>query len=58
MWPSWRYRYYLRTGVRLFDSEPSVLMPGERISYMTMDDLEAACELLGLDLSKMKPSYR
>ena len=45
-WPE--YRTWIRAGVRLFDTIPSVLLPGERISYMRIADLEEAADLLGV----------
>lgn len=44
-----RYRDWLRVGIRLFDTDPSVRLEGELISYMHMADLEAAADLLQLD---------
>jgi len=54
-----QYRDWLRKGIRLFDTQPSkVLAPGERISYMRMDDLEAAFELIVGDWRPVAPAYR
>lgn len=42
--PSIVYRNLLRGLVRMFD--PGLLLPGERISNLTMDDLEALATLI------------
>jgi hypothetical protein len=55
MRPSVWYRDWLRTGIRLFDTQEGVLLLGERINDLTMDALEAAAELLGLDWRAMRP---
>ena len=52
------YRTWLRMGVRLFDTNPSVLIPGENRSWMHMDDLEAGAELLGIDWRYHAPHCR
>ena len=51
---SQEYRTWLRAGVRLFDTNPSVLLPDERVSYMRVADLEAAADLLD-DIARCKP---
>jgi hypothetical protein len=43
------YRTWLRAGIRIFDFNPSILLPGESRSWMRMEDLEAAADLLGLN---------
>lgn len=55
---SQEYRQWLRAGVRLFDLPDSVLRSEDRVSYLSMDDLEAAAELCGLDWRLVAPSYR
>jgi hypothetical protein len=53
--PSVEYREWLRNGVRIFDTEPSLWLAEDRVSDLTMDDLEAAAELLGLNWRKGRP---
>jgi len=49
MKPSVEYRDRLRDGCRMFDTAEGLLLPGEMWNNQTMDALEAAAELLGLD---------
>lgn len=52
--PSTQYRNWLRMGIRMFDTPDSVLSPGDRVSWMHLEDLEVAAELCGLDLRQVK----
>jgi hypothetical protein len=55
MQPSVWYRNWLRHGIRIFDTEDGILLPGERINTLSMEALEAAAELLGLNWRKGRP---
>jgi hypothetical protein len=52
------YKENMRYGVRVFDLIPSVLLPAERISDMTLSNLEAAAELQGWDWQPLAQPYR
>ena len=56
---STKYRNWLRMGIRMFD-DPTVLRPDERarISWMSLEELEIAAELCGLDLTHVRKMYR
>lgn len=47
--PSTQYRNWLRMGIRMFDTPESVLSPEDRVSWMHLEDLEAAADLCELD---------